>query len=175
MKRNFEEYSSVRGCTYVLLCLVVIILAVVVYRTRLLRSEDQILEEFLLTQSPEIQQVDVLILTCGRITPKIIERIKERDTPKRKYMIAFLGAVKARQGIHQLRRLVEDPSETVGIRTDSLRAMGAIDSAVALALAERHLGEGGEFSEICGAYIDSEILPIPSRGFWDAFWFKGHR
>src|SRR5436305_1219282 len=87
--------------------LVILILAgLCVTRIGLFRSPQAVLSEFLRDNGPESLQADRLILSGKKTEGLALETIKEKDAPKRRYLIGYLGMIRSTKSIPRLEAIV---------------------------------------------------------------------
>src|SRR5438552_648446 len=86
----------------------------------------------------EDQLIDPLVLNGRRVVPLVIEAVKDRCMPRRRYAISFLGSGRYREAVPVLEGILGDSSEIDYFRADALEALFQIDTSRAKAIALGH-------------------------------------
>jgi len=102
-------------------------------------SPEKILEKFYSYGGAEDQLKDPLILGGSKVIPLLIVSVRNREMPRRRYAISFLGQSNAIQALPLLEQLATSSDEDDYIRFDSLEAVYSIDQSRGMELAGRTL------------------------------------
>lgn len=110
-------------------------------------TPEEILERFYHNERPEETLKDPLILGGDRVVPLVIERVKDKKMPRRRYAIAFLGNGSYAQALPVLQTILHDSSELDYFRTDALHSIYQIDAALGLKYAQSYTNESNDLGE----------------------------
>ncbi len=129
----------------------------------------QALEAFYMNKGPEETLMDPLILAGEPVVPLVIERIKDRQMPRRRYAIGFLGNGSYKQALPVLQTILQDGSELDYIRADALHSIYQIDSALALKYAAAYKTESNDLGQVSQDLILNRRL-VPARRTYREAW-----
>jgi HEAT repeat protein len=105
-----------------------------------------ILNDFYFDNVPESIN-DRHLLNAGKaIVPHLIIEIQNKNMPKRGYAILALGKIGDKEAIPILAKILEDRSELIYFRTDSLRAIWHIDQKLGEEYARTYQTENNEIN-----------------------------
>ena len=91
-------------------------------------SPEEALEDFCKYDGGEETLMDPLILAGDKVVPLVLENIRNKQMPKRRYAIEFLGNGTIRQALPVLEELVKNNTEEDFIRGDALQAIYRIST-----------------------------------------------
>lgn len=91
------------------------------------QSPEEVLEEFYHYHAPDSEGLDPLILAGERVVPLIIEKIQDKNMPRRRLAIDFLGNGSYRQAVPVLEKILKDETEEEHFRTTALTSIFQID------------------------------------------------
>ena len=162
--------GKISGLLIACLCAVVFCAAALLLCFPGCQSPEQAYADFISPdrECAEDQMMDPLILAGECVVPIVLQHVQERDMPRRRYGIGFLGNVGSRDALPVLERLFWDSSERDYIRGDALQAIAKIDLRRGQSLA-RECAEGDGYV----AYIAREVLAedrqlLEKRSYEDA-------
>ncbi|MEK6280591.1 MAG: hypothetical protein AABN95_09590 [Acidobacteriota bacterium] len=112
--------------------------------------------------------MDPLILAADRVVPVVLKEVKNKNMPRRRYAIGFLGNGSYKEALVVIEPILSDPTEEDYIRGDALHSVFLIDASRAREFAERYKDEENYLGEISRRVIngDNELKKI--RTFADA-------
>lgn len=157
--RSVEEMKHVILMAAILLAVLVVACAS--------QSPEAALEKFYSYDGAEDQLMDPLILAGDKVVPLVIEKVKDRNMPKRRYAIAFLGNGSYRQALPILQEILEDKTEKDYFRGDALQSIYRIDEGLGLDLAQQYKSEGGFVGNIANDLL-GEKKYLPERRTYTA-------
>lgn len=76
-----------------------------------------------------------------KILPSVLEAIQDREMPRRRYAISFIGSETYEPALPILQRILEDESEIWYFRADALEAIYLIDQERAFELGPSYIDE----------------------------------
>jgi hypothetical protein len=120
------------------------------------------LGQFYSYNGPEESLMDPLILAGEKVVPFVISSVKDKEMPKRRYAIGFLGNGSYSQAIPVLEEILKDTSEKDFIRGDALISIYQINALTAMKYAEQYKNEPGYHGNISREII-SKTLTLPTR------------
>ena len=136
-------------------------------------SPETALGQFYTYKGPEDTMIDPLILAGDKVVPLVIERVKDKRMPRRRYAIGFLGNGSYRQALPVLREIVQDRSEEDYFRGDALQSIYMIDEGLGLSLAERYKSETDYIGDVAKDLL-GERRHVPERRSYFAAWLSRH-
>lgn len=101
-------------------------------------SPEESLEDFYKYSGGEETLMDPLILAGDKVVPLVLENIRNKQMPKRRYAIEFLGNGTIRQALPALEELVKNNTEEDFIRGDALQAIYRIDQGLGREIAQKY-------------------------------------
>lgn len=135
-------------------------------------TPEQILERFQLTASAEDMLMDPLILGGGKVVPLVVREIQKRDMFRRRYAIGFLGNGAYVEAVPVLEKIIEDETEEIFIRVDSLLAIYQIDQSIGTEKAKRYEGRRGGLGEMAQQIILLTPITRNRRSYFQALFGK---
>lgn len=155
--------------------IIVVILTLILCHVELnvFRSPRQIMDKFALNEVPEVQQLDVLILSGKKVYPLVLEDVKVKTTKKRRYLIYFLGYIGTEEAIDILKSIATDRSEADEFRIDALRALEMIDPSMSKSLANQMIDSESETNGFVTTFLKGSYRTFRKRNFWDAILGRG--
>ena len=124
------------------------------------KSCEEFLHDFYSNEGPEITQMDPLILAGNKIVPVVLDKIKDKNMPKRRYAIAFLGNGSYHQALPVLESIVTDNTEKDFFRSDALESIYLIDNDKGLQYARQFQVEANDLGEVSKDLLgDRKLLP----------------
>lgn len=120
------------------------------------------LDQFYSYNGPEETLMDPLILAGEKVVPLVINSVKSREMPRRRYAIGFLGNGEYSQAIPVLEDILKDVSEKDFIRGDALISIYQIDASLGMKYAKQYENELGYHGDISREMI-SKTLTLPTK------------
>jgi len=133
-------------------------------------SAEDILGKFYQSDGPEACNADILILNKHKMLPVICEKIKDKNMPKRRYAISFLGNEQYAKAEQVLLQILSDETEQEYYRGDALLALYMIDTADGNKYAEKYRNRTDYLGYIAELVLNKK--PVPRRTFSDALFFR---
>lgn len=99
--------------------------------------------------------MDPLILNGDGVVPLVLENVKNKQMPKRRYAIGFLGNGKYRESLPVLEELVANDTEEAFIRGDSLLALYQIDQRIGREMAQKFKDDSSFLGKMAKDIISS--------------------
>lgn len=127
----------------------------------------EVMNRFFSQEVAEEANIDILILAGDRIVPSILESITNRDMPKRRYAIRFLGNGLHKEATLVLEKILADGSEDDFIRSDALIALYRINHELGIELAKKYVSEPSSLGKNADKIMAGDI-PDRRRSFWQA-------
>ena len=103
-----------------------------------IKSPSESLNYFYTYEGAEDQLMDPLIVAGQDVIPLIIQEIKHKDMPRRRYAIGALGNLQDESAIPSLELLLKDSTEKDYFRCDALNAISLINFKRAEALSSAY-------------------------------------
>ena len=152
------------------LLLIAMILPVVVASSwvRLASSPEETLEIFYHNEGPEDTLMDPLILAGHPVVPLVIERVKDKNMPRRRYAIGFLGNGSYTQALPVLETILQDSSEQDYFRSDALHSIYQIDAGLGIKYAQLHRSESNDLGKVSQDLLSRKRLVPEIRTYLDA-------
>lgn len=132
------------------------------------KSPQAALEEFYTYDGAEDMLMDPLILAGEDVVPLVIEKIKDKNMPRRRYAIGFLGNGEYRQALPVLQQILQDETEKDYFRGDALQSIYMIDEPLGVELAQQHTGESNFVGWIAKSILKGEEWLKLRRSYSDA-------
>lgn len=136
-------------------------------------SPEEILESFYQNKRPEETLMDPLILAGKKVVPLVIEKVKDKKMPRRRYAIGFLGNGAYTQALPVLETILQDSSEVEYFRSDSLQSIYQIDPALGLKYAQSYRNESNELGKVSQDLLSQKRFVPKRRTYFDA-WLAAH-
>jgi hypothetical protein len=131
------------------------------------RPEDA-MQHFYENQGPEDTLMDPLILAGEAVVPLVIERIKDKTMPRRRYAIGFLGNGSYSQSLPGLQTILQDSLELDYFRSDALHSIYQIDEALGLQYAQKYRYESNNLGKVSQDLLSQKVLVPDHRTYLDA-------
>jgi len=144
------------------LVLAVAVLAIVGLACRV--NANEAMQSFYENDGPECTLEDPLRRAGSEVVPLVVEAIADKEMPRRRYAISFVGNMADRRGLDALTRIVNDPSERDYFRSDSLEAIQKIDRQLGESLAQAHQSAGGQLGDTASAILQG--YKFKGYGIW---------
>jgi hypothetical protein len=116
----------------------------------------------------EDQLADPLVLAGPPVVPLVVEEIRRKDMPLRRYAIDFLGDRECSRALPALREILTSEDEDVYCRGEALQAIHAIDADLGGKAAESHAERPDYLGQIARELLDGSAWSS-RRTFWQAF------
>ena len=163
---------SIKKLLLILLTLTVILLVILVLRYAN-PSPEKAFNKFLSsTDLAEDQLKDPLILAGNKVVPIVLQNIENKDMPRRRYAIAFLGDIGSTDAIPALKQILSNKSETDFFRGDALQAIAMIDLNRGKTLAQKYSQGDSYLSMIAKEVLSEDNEVLKRRSYWDAFFSR---
>ena len=130
------------------------------------------LAEFYVHDGAEDQLMDPLILAGDKVVPLVIERVKDKDMPRRRYAIAFLGNGSYRQALPVLQQILQDSTEADYYRGDALQSIYQIDPRLGTTYAQNYQTGIDYVGSIAKGIIAGDRSLKKRRSYWEAWWAR---
>jgi hypothetical protein len=112
-------------------------------------NEVAVMRDFMYGENRMESQLTIPLQRAGSgILPSILEAIQDKEMPRRRYAIWFIGIEAYEPALPVLRRILEDETEIWYFRADALEAIYLIDPLLALELSPTYVNE----AELLGRY-----------------------
>jgi len=112
------------------------------------KSPEAALAEFYEYDGMEEQLMDPLIRAGEKVVPLVIEKVKDKNMPRRRYAIGFLGNGAYRQALPVLQQILQDTTEEDYFRGDALQSIYQIDESLGVSYARKYQGESNYVGKI---------------------------
>ncbi len=124
-------------------------------------SPEEALNNFYSGELAEGELVDSLILGGKRIVPLLLEKIRDKNMPQRRYAISALGHLDDTSAVPVLESILKDVSEMDYFRCDALEAITILNPSAGRAFARDNLDSSiGCIRELSRAIASGNL---PSR------------
>jgi hypothetical protein len=147
--------------------LIAIILLTILAAACASQAPETALEKFYSYDGAEDQLMEPLILAGDKVVPLVIEKVKDKNMPRRRYAIAFLGNGSYQQALPVLQEILQDRTEKDYFRGDALQSIYRIDESLGLNLAQKYKSEGGYVGDIANDLL-GEKKYLPERRTYTA-------
>lgn len=105
-------------------------------------DEARVMDDFMYSKERMESQLTVPLKRAGSsILPTVLEAIKKREMPRRRYAIGFIGTERYEPALPVLEDILQDESEIWYFRADALEAIYRIDQGRAIELSQAYVGE----------------------------------
>lgn len=132
------------------------------------KSPETTLAEFYAYNGAEDQLMDPLILAGEKVVPLVLEKIKNRNMPRRRYAIGFLGNGSYEQALPVLQEILQDDTEDVHFRADALQAIYEIDNQLGANYAKKYESHEDYFGRAARDMLETNSSLRERRSYWDA-------
>ena len=130
---------------------------------------EEALRAFYDNQGPEETLMDPLILAADKVVPLVIEKIRDKKMPRRRYAIGFLGNDSYREALPVLQAILQDSSELDYFRADALHSIYLIEPALGLKYAEAYKNDSNDLGKVSQDLLSDRRLLPPRRTYRDAW------
>ncbi|WP_375185101.1 hypothetical protein [Pseudoalteromonas sp.] len=135
-----------------------------------LRDPEEALKDFYETQyRAESQLQDPLILNGSNVLPLVLRDLPDKNMPRRRYAIGYIGNGRYEEAIPALKKILHDNSELNYFRADALEAIYQIDMSLSRNLAANFTNEPELLGRVAKKIVSGESPIYSERTFWDAF------
>jgi hypothetical protein len=134
------------------------------------KSPEAALAEFYEYDGMEEQLMDPLILSGDKVVPLVIEKVNDKNMPRRRYAIGFLGNGSYRQALPVLQQILEDTTEKDYFRGDALQSIYQIDGPLGVSYAQRYQGESDHVGRIAKEILAGSSWLKERRTIWTRGW-----
>ena len=141
-------------------------------RLHYFRSPESILKRFFAANQPEVLQADTLILAGSKVEDLVIEKLRDQNASKRRYMMVYLGSIRSSKAVNVLQQITADTSEPLYMRADALQSLFLIGTYAAQETAAVYAQQNDELGAFAGGLLKGNIKISRRRSFWDAFWSR---
>lgn len=136
--------------------------------TQVRPSPESVFADFCHSKSrAEDMLIDPLLLHANRVAPLVIVEIENKDMPRRRYAIGFLGQAGRHEALPILRRILADSAEADYFRADALQAINLIDPVEGNRLALDFLSSSNLLGHVARRMRDGSLAQ-PRRTYWQA-------
>ena len=112
-------------------------------------DENNVMRDFMYGENRMESQLTIPLERAGsKILPSVLEAIQDREMPRRRYAILFIGAETYEPALPILQRILEDETEIWYFRADALEAIYRIDQERAFELSPSYF----DGPELLGRY-----------------------
>lgn len=133
------------------------------------QSPQTALEQFYTYDGAEDMLMDPLILAGERVVPLVLEKVRDKNMPRRRYAISFLGNGSYRPALPVLQQILQDETEIDYFRADALESVYKIDESLGKEQARKYLDENNYVGHIAKRIIEGDELLKLRRSYLDAF------
>jgi hypothetical protein len=132
------------------------------------RSPEGTLEEFYNYNEPGNESLDPLILAGKKVVPLVIEKVKNKNMPRRRLAIEFLGNGSYEQALPVLKQIMTDDSEEAHFRAAALIAVFQIDEESGKRFAQENRYKADDLGEVARDILESKEYLKSRRTYFDA-------
>jgi len=132
------------------------------------RSPEAALEEFYNYNEPGNESLDPLILAGKKAVPLVIEKVKDKNMPRRRLAIEFLGNGSYEQSLPVLKQIMTDDSEEAHFRATALIAVFQIDEELGRRFAQENKDKADDLGEAARDILESKEYLRSRRTYFDA-------
>ncbi len=130
-------------------------------------SAEAVMADFYSSDSVEEMLMDPLILNADIVAPHVIVEIQNKDMPRRRYAIGFLGNEKVESTLPVLRSILNDSTELDVFRADALESIYQIDHVEGKHQAQNFSARQDHLGYIARGLLDGSHVPF-QRSKWQA-------
>jgi hypothetical protein len=120
----------------------------------------------------EDQLMDPLILAGPSVVPYVLEGIRNPESPRRRYAIAYLGHARTSSALPILEAIVRNEAERDYFRADALESIWLIDRDRGLSLAKAFHSGPGLLGRVATEALAGSLSPF--RRSWSDALFSRH-
>jgi hypothetical protein len=115
-------------------------------------NEVAVMRDFMYGENRMESQLTIPLERAGPgILPSVLEAVQDKEMPRRRYAIEFIGAEAYEPALPVLQKILEDETEIWYFRADALEAIYLIDPLMAFELSPNYVNE----AEWLGRYARS--------------------
>ncbi len=138
--------------------------------SRPLRNPEETLIDFYETKyRAEGQLKDPLILNGRRVLPLVLSDLPNKDMPRRRYAIGYIGDGGYVEALPVLQSILKDETELNYFRADALEAIFQIDKPLSEKLAKQYVDEPDLFGRVATQIVNGKSPIYSKRTYWEAF------
>ncbi len=105
-------------------------------------NENSVMWDFMYGENRMEEQLTIPLERAGSmILPSVLKAIQDKEMPRRRYAIGFIGTEAYEPALPVLRRILEDETEIWYFRADALEAIYQINPHLAFELSAAYLDE----------------------------------
>lgn len=131
-------------------------------------APENALKQFYEANGPEDTLMDPLILAGDKVVPLVLKEIKNKEMPRRRYAIGFLGNGLYKEALPELETIVHDSAEEDYFRGDALQAIYMIDESRSRSFAQEWKDEQTYLGGISRRVISGDNQLKRQRTYADA-------
>lgn len=131
-------------------------------------SPDDALQRFYNNNGPEETLMDPLIVAGDKVMPLVMREVKNKEMPRRRYAIAFLGNGSYRDAIPVLENILRDTREEDYFRADALTSIYMIDESMGLRLAQQYKDQADYLGDVSRRVLAGDAQLRKRRSYADA-------
>ena len=131
-------------------------------------SPEAALEQFYNNAGPEDTLIDPLIIAGDKVVPLVLREVKNKNMPRRRYAIGFLGNGSYREALPVLEAILQDAGEEDYFRGDALHSIYQIDESLGRELAQNYKGTANTLGDISRQVLEGDADLKKRRSYLDA-------
>ncbi len=131
-------------------------------------SSEDALKRFYDSNGPEDTLMDPLIKAGSAVVPLVLKEVKNKNMPRRRYAIAFLGNGSYREALPVLEAILNDPTEEDYIRGDALQSIYMIDQVRSKEFAQTYGKNEDYLGDVSRRIIKGDNQLNKRRSYLDA-------
>jgi len=112
--------------------------------------------------------MDPLIKAGSAVVPLVLKEVKNKNMPRRRYAIAFLGNGSYREALPVLEAILNDPTEEDYIRGDALQSIYMIDQVRSKEFAQTYGKNEDYLGDVSRRIIKGDNQLNKRRSYLDA-------
>lgn len=131
-------------------------------------SPKEALQRFYGNNGPEDTFMDPLILAGEGVVPLVLKEVKNKNMPRRRYAIEFLGNGSYREALPDLESILKDTTEEDYFRGDALRSIYLIDESRGQEFAQEYKDQTNYLGELSRRVVAGDDQLKKRRAYSDA-------
>jgi hypothetical protein len=131
-------------------------------------SPKETLQRFYDNNGPEDTLMDPLILAGEAVVPLVLKEVKNKNMPRRRYAIEFLGNGAYREALPALESILKDTTEEDYFRGDALRSIYLIDESRGQEFAQEYKDQTNYLGELSRRVVARDDQLKKRRAYSDA-------
>lgn len=131
-------------------------------------SPEDALRTFYENNGPEDTLMDPLILAGDSVVPLVLKEVRNKNMPRRRYAIGFLGNGSYKESLPSLDAILQDPTEEDYFRGDALQSIYMTDESRGKELAQEYKDSQNYLGEISRRVINGDSQLKKKRTYSDA-------